>query len=68
MLEKHLYIPIRNEQPLNMRPPNLAASGSLQSKLEEAIIVRGVTGQQEIPDTDASDDDMMDVEAEEDSF
>ncbi len=47
-----------------MRPPNLGASGSLQSKLEEAVIVRGLTDQEEIPDTDTSDDDMMDVEVE----
>ena len=64
IVEKHLYIPIRNGRRPSMRPPELAGNGSLQSKLEESVTVHDVTGDEEIPDTDASDDDMMDVEEE----
>lgn len=48
-----------------MQPISLEADGSLLEKIREAVIPHSVTSQQEIPDTDASDDDIMDVELEE---
>ena len=44
-----------------MQPINLEGDGSLLEKTSEAVIVRTVTHDEEIPDTDASDEEMVDA-------
>ncbi|ERF69906.1 hypothetical protein EPUS_05450 [Endocarpon pusillum Z07020] len=65
LLEEHVYRPIQDGRRPSMQPISLEGDGSLLEKIREAVIVHSVTGQKKIPDTDASYDDMMDLEVEE---